>query len=217
MSLRMQLDDALFVAIPSMIPAAAHIQIESVGDFIRCQTFDEERVCHEPLGLDDTEFSVLLAQRSVDVSPLLHPCADRPCRAVLDNQQLAKAHSPSVCRSRIINFPHELPFPVPPDEPASIGLAAVAFFHLSAADVVVGYVCVSELFQQFTRKSGLTTEYDILLGRPGHLTADQIYPCVLRKEHFQVGRRLDGHGKTLTSESQQGRYNDDDTTIHLLT
>ena len=126
-----------FILIPGIVPASAHIQIECMTNLIGTQALYKELVCHHLLRLDDAEFAILLTQCPVDVPVILHLCANRPDCTILDNQQLAEAHIPSICCNGIICFPHKLPFVITPYKATSIRPAAIALFNFTITDMVI--------------------------------------------------------------------------------
>lgn len=192
-----------FILIPSIVPASAHIQIESMSYFIGTQAFYKEFVCHHLLRLDDAEFTILLTQCPVDVPVILHLSANRPDCAILDNQQLAEAHVPSICCSWIICFPHKLPFAITPYKATSIRLAAIAFFHHPVADMVIRNIQMLELIQQLTCKGRLTTKLHIILCSLRHLPTYQVDLRIIRIIHVEIGCRLNVYCKTTDLQKCQ--------------
>ena len=136
---------AVFVSKPCIVPASAHIQIESMSNLIGTQAFHKELVCHHLIRLDDAQFTILLTQCPIDVPVILHLCANRPDCAILDNQQLAESHFPSICFCGIVSFPHKLPFAFAPDESSCISLTTIALLHFPIANMIICNVRMFEL------------------------------------------------------------------------
>ena len=167
-----------------------------MGNLIGTQTLYEELVCHHLFRLDDAQFTILLTQCPVDSPVILHLCANRPDCAILDNQQLAESHIPSICFCGIVSFPHKLPFAFAPDESSCISLTAIALLHHPIADMVIRNVRMPEVVQQLTSKSRLATKLHILLCSLWHLSTYQVNLRIIRIIHVEIGCRLNVYCKT---------------------
>ena len=186
------------------------MEITGANDHVRVaagafQILHKVLVCHNLLGFNDTQLSILLAQCSIDSSVLPHFRPNRSGYTILNNQQLAETHFPSICFSRIICFPHELPFTLTPNKSTSIRLAAIPFLHYSITDMIISNIEVFKLIQQLPCKSSLATKLHIFLCSLRHLPTHQVYPRILRIINIEIHCCLYSHSEAFIYPDQQGK------------
>lgn len=183
-------------AIPGIVPATAHIKVESLSDSCGEKVIDEIAEGDGISGIGHAEFSVNAAQGSEEIA-ILVLTGVFDFEAVVDKHFLTESHT-SARRSgidgriehrRIAFAVDEFPVTIVVHESAVVPLGSCTFIEDSSGGVAALNILVRELVHKIVRERRLTEHYDTVVIRRRHSSADKVDGREVRVIDLQSGIR----------------------------